>query len=179
MRAIEDVLKDLPLGVSALAEQLIDSKQVTCIIIKDDFKHFLYLTNAMEFYFKGACIKSNKVISGHLIVKLKDALRERHYPFHFNYYDEKVLSLIVKLSYQKKLYLVISNKYNEYKIVCFKNNLRKFFKKYMINCISCGYKWDDEDYKKSIDKLICSFPDINHIWDKLGGEITMNVIKKQ
>lgn len=178
MRAIEDVLNDLPTGVSALVEQQIDNKRLTYMIIKDDFKHFLYLTNVMEFHFKSACIKSNKVISGHLIIKLKDDIAEKCYPFHFNYYDEKILSLIINLSHQRKLYLVIGNKYGEYKIVCFRNNLKKFFKKYIMNCISCGYRWTDEEYKGSIDKLISSFPDINYIWDKLGGEITMNIMKE-
>ena len=36
MRAIEDVLNDLPLGVSALAEQQVANRRLTYIIIKDN-----------------------------------------------------------------------------------------------------------------------------------------------
>jgi len=49
VRAVEDVLKDLPLGVSALTERKVENRQVTYIIIKDDFKDFLYLPNSMNF----------------------------------------------------------------------------------------------------------------------------------
>ena len=179
MRAIEDVLNDLPLGVSALAEQQVDNRRLTYIIIKDNFNNFLYSPNVIKFNFKSAYIKSNKVISGHLIIKLKDDISEKHYPFHFNYYDEKTLSLIINLSHQRKVCIILANKYNEYKVVCFRNNLKKFFKRYIFNCILCGYRWNDEEYKISINKLISSFSNINELWNKLGGEITMNILKKQ
>jgi len=178
VRAIEDVLKDLPLGVSALTERKVENRQVTYIIIKDDFKDFLYLPNSMNFNFKSAYVKSNKVISGHLIIKMKDDIKEKYYPFHFNYYNEKTLSLIINLSRQSKIYLILGNKYNEYKVVCFRNSLKSFFRRYIINCISYGYRWNDKDYKESIYNLVSSFPSIDDLWDQLGGEITMNILKK-
>jgi len=178
VRPVEDMLKDLPLGVSALTEQKVHNKKLTCIIIKDDFKDFIYLPNSMEFNFKSAYVKSNKVISGHLIIRMKDDIKEKYYPFHFNYYDEKTLSLIINLSHQRKLYLILGNKYNEYKIVCFRNSLKSFFRRYIINCINYGYRWSDEDYKESICNLVSSFPSIDDLWKRLGGQITMSILKK-
>jgi hypothetical protein len=178
VRAIEDVLKNLPLGVSALAEEKVNNRRLTYIIIKDDFKDFIYLHNDMKFNFKSAYVKSNKVISCHLIIEIKDYIREKHYPFHFNYYNESTLSLIINLSHQRKVYLILANKYNEYKMIYLRNNLKKFFRKYMINCIRHGYQWNDEEYKESIYKLVSSFPNTSDLWDKLGEEITMNILKK-
>lgn len=178
MESIDNVIMELPLGVSALVERQVNGRTTTVMIIKDDFREFIYTLNENQFHCKGALIKNNNIISGHMILAIEDEFDRRLYPFHFNYCSRDSLRLILNLSRQKRIYLMLCNKDNEYKYTCFKNTIKPFLRKYLSSCIKNGYQWSEEEYKTSIVKVISSFTDISNMWEKCGEEVYMNIIRR-
>lgn len=178
MRFIDKIIKDLPLGASALVEDRVNHKNVTIIVIKDRFKNFMEAPWEMEVHFKGGLIKSKKILSAHIMLKVIDNFNEKYYPFHFNYFDENSLKLLHNLTKQSEICVIISDGNNEYMSKSFDNNLRPFLRKYMKETIGCGYQWNNEEYRKSLSNIIKSFQDIKDLWNKLGKEVYMDSVKK-
>ncbi|MEG1255477.1 hypothetical protein [Clostridium sp.] len=179
MGYIEDTIVKLPLGVSALIEKQIKNKHITLVVIKDDFKDFIYELNENQFEFKAAIVKSNNIISGHIILGIEDNLDKKYYPFHFNYYNKDSLALSVNLGRQKKICVILINKNNQYKEIIFQNNLKLFFRKYLRNCITHNYKWNEEEYKGSIVKMVASFPTMKSLWNSMGESVSMFITGKE
>lgn len=177
VKSINRIIKDLPIGASALIEERVNKKNVTVIIIKDRFKNFMNAPWEMEFHFKGGIIKKRKTLSAHLMINVKDNFNEKFYPFHFNYFDEGSLKLLYNLTKQRELYIVISNENNEIISRGYDNRLGPFLKKYIKYSIGAGYEWSKEDYKRALIDTIESFNDITDLWDNLGEEVYMDTIK--
>ncbi|MDU4890534.1 MAG: hypothetical protein E6344_10045 [Clostridium sp.] len=178
MKSINRIIKDLPLGASALVEERINHKNITFIIIKDRFKNFMDAPWTMEFHIKGGIIKKRNTLSAHLMVQVKDNFNEKFYPFHFNYFDSNSLKLLYNLIKQREVCIVVSDGNNEYISRSFSNNLGPFLKKYIRISIGCGHRWSENEYKRTLMETIETFQDITELWDSLGEEVYMEVIKK-
>lgn len=178
MNSITKIIKDLPLGASALVEERINHKNITFIIIKDKFKNFMDSPWLMEFHFKGGIIKKRDTLSAHLMIQVKDNFNDKYYPFHFNYFDESSLKLLHNLIKQREIRIVVSDGNNEYISRAFNNNLGPFLKRYIKVSIRCGHRWSQEEYKKALMETIESFQDIIELWDKLGEEVHMEALKR-
>lgn len=171
MKFINKIIKDLPIGASALVEERINHKDITLIVIKDRFKNLIDAPWVMELHFKGGVIRKRKTLVAHLLINIKDNLNEKFYPFHFNYFDENSLKLLYNLTKQKEIYIIISDENNNYISKTFNNKLGVFLKNYINSSINFGYKWSEVEYKKALMETIEAFQDIRQLWNKLGGEI--------
>ena len=89
-----------------------------------------------SFSVKVRSIKYKGVISAHMVIKLETNFNTEYYLFHFNYYNSDSLKLAVNLGSQNEMYIILCNRYNEYKVVYLYNNLKEFFKKYLFSCIN-------------------------------------------
>lgn len=178
MESINRIIKDLPLGSSALIEERINHKNITIIVIKDKFKSFINNPWDMDIRFKGGVVKNKNILSAHILIRLKDNFNEKYYPFHFNYFDKNSLKLLHNLTKQNEIYIIISNDEGEYISKSLNNNLKPFLKKYMKRTIQCGNCWNSYEYKNSIIEFIKSFHDIKELWNRMGDEIYMEYMKK-
>ncbi len=177
MKSIEKVIKGLPLGVSALMEKVIKNRHLTLIIIKDDFDESVFSSKSTKLQCKSARIKCKGVISAHMVIKLETNFNTEYYLFHFNYYNSDSLKLAVNLGSQNEMYIILCNRYNEYKVVNLYNNVKEFFKKYLFSCINYGYQWSEKEYNDSIINFVGSFPNLSDLWDEMGNDTTLDTIK--
>lgn len=178
MKSVNRIIKDLPLGASALVEDRVNNKNITFIIIKDRFKNLMDAPWEMEFHFKGGIIKKRNTLSVHLMLQVKDNFNSKFYPFHFNYFDENSLKLLHNLTKQKEIYIIVSDGNNEYISRTFNNKLGLFLKKYIKASIGYGHRWSEAEYKKALIEIIDSFQDITELWHKLGEEVYMETVKR-